>query len=124
MDTLETLLDLIYGYALSWGLRDDIAIPYTIAAALDYYNNRAVNAITSGYRSQAYQDSLRRRWDAGDRTGLTSKPALKSKHTDGLAVDVSRPTPYFASLMRQYGMIRIGKNHFEAPTRGTPFSYL
>jgi len=44
--------------------------------------------VTSGFRSQAYQDALRARWDAGDRAGLVTRPALKSRHTEGRAVDL------------------------------------
>lgn len=44
--------------------------------------------VTSGYRDPARQAALRARWDAGDRTGLVARPALRSAHSEGLAVDL------------------------------------
>jgi D-alanyl-D-alanine dipeptidase len=44
--------------------------------------------VTSGYRSPAYQASLRARWDSGDRGGLVTRPAIDSKHSSGRAVDL------------------------------------
>lgn len=44
--------------------------------------------VTSGYRSASYQADLRARWDAGDRRGLVTRPALYSRHTEGRAVDL------------------------------------
>lgn len=124
MDSIDELLDALYGYAKAWGLEDAVAIPYAIAAALDWMDNGIQNIITSGRRSEAYQRQLRARWDAGDRVGLTSRPAINSFHIVGLAVDVSNPSVYFASLMRQFGLVRIGKNHFQTRTRdaASPFA--
>lgn len=44
--------------------------------------------VTSAYRDPAFQAALRARWDAGDRAGLVARPALRSAHSDGLAVDL------------------------------------
>lgn len=45
--------------------------------------------VVSGYRDPAHQAQLLARWNAGDRTGLVAKPALRSKHSEGLAVDLA-----------------------------------
>lgn len=44
--------------------------------------------VTSGYRSPTHQADLRARWDAGDRRGLVTRPAVNSRHSEGRAVDV------------------------------------
>jgi uncharacterized protein YcbK (DUF882 family) len=44
--------------------------------------------VTSGFRSPAYQASLRARWNAGDRRGLVVRPAVSSAHSRGEAVDL------------------------------------
>jgi D-alanyl-D-alanine dipeptidase len=44
--------------------------------------------IVSGYRSPARQAELRRAWDRGLRSGLVARPAVRSQHTRGRAVDV------------------------------------
>ena len=44
--------------------------------------------LNSAYRSQTYQLELQRRWDRGDRIGLTSRPATSSLHSSGRAFDV------------------------------------
>lgn len=120
MDDFSDLIDSIWNYAIAWGLRDEIAIPYTVAAAYDWWENGRWNGITSGFRSLAYQRRLRNRWLAGERTGLTSQPARRSFHTLGLAVDVSDPSDYFASIMAAYGARRIGRNHFQFETGEQP----
>lgn len=51
---------------------------------------------TSGFRDPAYQRELQRRWDAGDRAGLSVRPATTSKHSrtsltgqpDAVAADI------------------------------------
>jgi hypothetical protein len=87
--------------------------------------------IVSGVRSAAEQAALRARWDAGDRRGLSARPALVSAHTRGRAVDLNLAHedgriwrqqdtpelwPWLAAELRRY-QIRWGgpsdPNHFE-----------
>lgn len=44
--------------------------------------------VVSGFRSSAHQAQLMARWNAGDRRGIASRPAARSKHSEGLAVDL------------------------------------
>lgn len=44
--------------------------------------------ILSGKRSPKKQEELRRRWDRGDRAGLSSRPAEGSLHLTGEAFDL------------------------------------
>lgn len=49
--------------------------------------------VTSGFRSQERQNELIAAWERGDREGLTARPARRSKHTSGEAVDLSSQAP-------------------------------
>jgi len=90
--------------------------------------------VTSGFRSPSHQERLRRLWDSGNRRGLTSRPAVASRHTQGRAVDLAlvfrgvrvpvaaTPRSYFAwmaAFMAPYGVIWGGNfkppspNHYE-----------
>ena len=94
--------------------------------------------VTSGYRSPAHQAYLRAQWDKGIRAGLVVRPAERSAHSDGRAVDVQftiggvpipvRATPlaafrWLADLLRPAGVLWGGTfrqrdpNHFEIPLR-------
>lgn len=76
-------------YALAKGLTMQTARAYaTLAWWGEHYGIRSPS-ITSGRRSAEYQAELRRRWDAGDRRGLVTRPALTSKHTEGRAFDLA-----------------------------------
>lgn len=44
--------------------------------------------VVSGYRSPAHQQRLLARWMSGDRRGLVARPAARSAHTEGRAVDL------------------------------------
>ena len=79
--------------------------------------------IISGYRSPARQRQLLTRWQSGDTRGLVAKPACKSWHTVGRAIDVESDVrgfrPYAFMLREWFGM-RDGRNfsdpgHFDLP---------
>lgn len=44
--------------------------------------------VVSGFRSPQRQAQLLARWNAGDRRGLVAKPAVRSAHSEGRAVDL------------------------------------
>lgn len=44
--------------------------------------------LNSGYRSQEYQDKLRKRFESGDTKGIRYKPAKYSPHTRGDSIDI------------------------------------
>ena len=74
---------------------------------------------TSGYRSQSYQDSLRARWDRGDRAGLKYRPAAKSRHTTRRAMDISTSDEKLAAQIAKAIGMKAGYDygdpvHFEA----------
>lgn len=48
--------------------------------------------ITSGYRSAEKQEELSKRYSSGD-SSVVVKPAKKSKHLQGLAIDISTSNP-------------------------------
>ena len=107
-----------------WGL-DPLFSQY-VAATQTWIqqHGRPATGITSGYRSPKRQLELINRWEAGKRSGLVSKPALKSWHMQGLAIDVSTDSesfPFFREIMLYYGN-RWGGNfrrydpvHFDRP---------
>lgn len=80
--------------------------------------------ITSGYRSPQRQAELLARWNRGERFGLRAKPAVRSWHTQGRAIDVEnhvRGFPYYAALLVRYTGARDGRlfsdpGHFDWPT--------
>ena len=45
--------------------------------------------VTSSFRSKTRQAQMRKDWDEGRRTGLLYKPALKSAHSSGFAIDMN-----------------------------------
>lgn len=97
----EDLWEQWYQLLLSqWGLDYRLAfIVGAVQAALQTYDYDAVT-ITSGYRSPIRQKELQAQWDSGNRTGLAARPATRSWHMQGLAVDVSTRSQNF-NLFRQ-----------------------
>ena len=83
--------------------------------------------IISGFRSPRKQLMLRLRWDRGDREGLVERPACRSWHMVGRALDVEsgvRGFQQYARIMRGFGM-RDGRTfddpgHFDLPGRPLP----
>jgi hypothetical protein len=84
--------------------------------------------IISGYRSPSKQRALLQRWNAGDRVGLTAKPACQSWHMLGRAIDVQtdvRGFRHYAYLLHEYTGARDGRafgdpGHFDWPIDKTP----
>lgn len=108
-----------------WGLDYRFAyIVSAIQAALETYSYEPVT-ITSGYRDPVRQRELQARWDANDRTGLVARPATRSWHMQGLAVDVSTMSDnfdLFRELIESVPNVRWGgrfkrpdKVHFDYP---------
>jgi len=64
--------------------------------------------IYSGYRRPDRQYELQRRWDNGDRRGLVTRPASRSYHMLGLAIDVRIP-----AIVRSYSPPRLDESHPE-----------
>src|SRR5689334_10061128 len=76
----------------TWGLTENFS--YRAASLyLALWNEGLEPQITSGRRSLAHQLELQRRWDAGDRAGLASRPATNSKHLVGQALDIVTTNP-------------------------------
>lgn len=121
------------------GVRSDLADYIRELAQIVSTENPGVTLrVVSGYRSAIYQDQLRERWDRGDRAGIFARPAVKSRHSSGLAVDLAfswqgypvpvRETPrqyfaYLAEILAPVGVIWGGTfrspdlNHFEVRAR-------
>lgn len=67
--------------------------------------------ITSGYRSPERQAQLLRQWERGDRWGLRAKPACRSYHTTGWAIDVQTGVegwPWYHWLLVNYTSAQSG----------------
>lgn len=73
----------------STGLNGNMAVRYLVAAYLTNCEHGRYPPIVSGYRSPERQLELISRWNAGKREGLVVKPAERSWHMQGLAVDVA-----------------------------------
>lgn len=93
----------LYDYAKSWGLNDSASSLYTaVMLVLAYYFGIASSVpILSGLRDAAWTREAQARWDAGDRTGLATRPASNSFHLTGDAFDLADPPDWLASLMGQ-----------------------
>lgn len=121
------------------GIRSDLAAYIRELAQIVAEENADVSIrVVSGYRSPEYQSRLRAQWDSGNRAGLVVRPAVRSRHSDGLAVDLAfsykgypipvRDTPrqywqYLAEILAPVGVIWGGTfrspdvNHFEIRAR-------
>jgi len=125
MLNLPLFREWFYYLTEAWGL--DPRIARFVAAGQTWLTQRGYQPvrITSGYRSPVRQRELQQRWDSGDRTGLVARPATRSWHMQGLAVDVSTRSESFGQfrdIMLYYGL-RWGGNfrnydpvHFDLPT--------
>jgi len=86
--------------------------------------------LVSGYRSPQRQRDLLARWERGDRQGLTSKPASRSWHTVGLAIDIQTASPSFEvarEILTRFFKCRWGGDftvpspgHFDLPSGTKP----
>ncbi|MYI68708.1 MAG: M15 family metallopeptidase [Boseongicola sp. SB0673_bin_14] len=116
----ETLWDQWYQLLIyQWGLDYRFAfIVSAVQAALETYGFEPVT-ITSGYRSPERQRQLQAAWDANNRTGLVARPATRSWHMQGLAVDVSTSSEnfnLFREIMESIPNVRWG-GRFTTPDR-------
>ena len=133
----EIIIEYYPRIAAEWDLTPDLAVRYAIAAWLTLCETGEYPGITSGYRSPKRQLELINRWDAGNRTGLVAKPAQRSWHMQGMAIDVvryrtnrTRPISIlsrmsfdkFRQYMEQFGVTWGGRFtpadpvHFQYPT--------
>lgn len=89
----------------STGLVPDVAAR---ALYLAWYAKQLMGVqiqIESAYRSPEYQRELQRKWDAGIRAGLKSRPADSSLHSQGRAFDVSIVGPAPANAWANLGSL-------------------
>ena len=118
----------LFRYASAFGVIPDLALRYAYSAWWAWKNTNRVPEIVSGFRSPCRQAELIRRWESGNRLGLVAKPALRSYHMTGRAIDVDDDSPgfeYFRRAMIYYGA-RWGGNfqnnydpvHFDLPGNG------
>lgn len=116
----------------TWGIDPRFGYLVGLAQTVTQFNGypRGI-LIVSGYRSPKRQLELQNRWDSGDRVGLVARPASRSWHMQGLAVDVNtreQGFPFFRDIMLQLPGVRWGGNfnrkdnvHFDLPI-GKPLS--
>lgn len=121
-----------YREAQKFRLIEAVALRHAWATALLWwyygYDEPARPDIVSGFRSPAKQRRLLSRWQAGDTRGLVAKPACRSWHTLGRAMDVESDVagfgPYAFFLSEWFGM-RDGRTfddpgHFDLPGPSQP----
>lgn len=115
-------------YELAWEIRQPMALRAGLACAVMASYGIKPPTVTSGYRPPEYQKELQARWDAGNREGLSSRPATRSWHMEGLAIDFQTGGRYwgwFIHTMKQLGCRYGGDfrnpspNHFDFPI-GSP----
>jgi hypothetical protein len=104
----------------TWGLNSLFAL--TVAEMIYWFFVYQLQPrITSGYRSVAHQERLRKRYRAGD-PGVVYPPARTSKHChttkdghpDALAIDIATDNPAQAAMIAEFFGIRPGY-HFKQP---------
>ena len=131
MATAEDILKAFWGAyreAERHGVQDPLKTLHAYATAwLAWlgYDEPARPDIISGYRSPVHQVALLKRWLEGDRVGIKYRPATRSWHMAGLAIDVEtgvRGYPAYESIMRYLGA-RVGADwgdpgHFDTPIPG------
>lgn len=110
---------------VEWGLDSRLAYLVGLLQGLFVTYGLDPVRITSGYRSPERQSRLQNRWDAGDRDGLVVRPASRSWHMQGLAVDVSTRSSNFELFrenMESFSGVRWGGRfrnpdpvHFDLP---------
>ena len=84
------------------GLSDPVADRYAaFDVVLEDRTGSGAPPIVSGYRDLSKQQSLYRRWRAGD-PGVIVRPARTSWHTEGRAIDVDRTHPNFETFVRMW----------------------
>lgn len=120
-----------YAEARSFDVIEAVALRHAWATALMWYWYGATEAqrpdIISGFRSPARQAELLQRWKAGVTDGIAARPACRSWHMTGRALDVEDLGPWldvYGWLMREMGMrwgIEFGDtNHFDYPGDSQP----
>lgn len=133
MDPVQQVFQAAKAEAEANGLRRD-SLPARAhswaTAVLRYYDYGYPERpdIISGYRSPQEQAQLLRRWNRGDRTGLTAKPACQSWHMAGRAIDVQTDVAAFrpyAYLLVEHTGARDGRSfgdegHFDWPQAQKP----
>ena len=75
---------------IAWGLTPDLATFIAVALIVCELKGYRFPLLTSGYRTPQRQRELLNNWIAGNRRGLVARPAERSWHMQGRAVDVSR----------------------------------
>lgn len=129
--TINLAYDAGYREAVRFGVIAELANAHAIATAVLAYLGlpaRDRPDIISGYRDPARQRELRQRWDTGRRAGLVARPALRSWHMVGRAIDVQRVRGFdlYRQVMEELGVRWGGRFnnpdpvHFDLPDTNQP----
>lgn len=131
MDKFNQVWYGAYDEARRFNVSEAVALRHAWATALIWYyygyTESARPDILSGWRSRQKQRDLLLRWKQGDRAGITAKPASRSWHMRGQAIDVETNVAGFRAyewFMKQFGM-RSGRTfgdlgHFDYPLGPKP----
>lgn len=113
------------------GVVDELAHAHGIACmflSLAFWPNQ-IPKVVSGLREAHKQLHMQRRWDAGDRAGLATRPASSSWHLVGRGLDVEANVPSFpvyVAMMEKMGVRWGGRFktsdpvHFDLPNAPQP----
>lgn len=124
-------------YRLGWeeakrfGVADELAHLHAVAVMflhLAFWPHQ-IPKITSGLRDPQKQLNMQLRWDQGNRAGLVTRPASRSWHTIGRAIDVDTSAQAFelyTAMMERQGARWGGRFrstdpvHFDLPAGNQP----
>lgn len=113
------------------GVVDELAHAHAVACmflSLAFWPHQ-VPKVVSGHRDAQKQLNMQRRWDAGDRAGLVTRPASQSWHLVGRGLDVGVDVPSFpvyVAMMERQGVQWGGRFrtsdpvHFQLPNADQP----
>lgn len=118
-DIARTIRALASANASLWGLKPEAAVAWAAVQWILPQLGIPVPEVISGFRSPQRQGELYRAWVEGRRDGLASKPARRSWHIVGRAIDIQTDSPGFeaAKVVLQAFGARWGGN-FQRPSPG------
>lgn len=96
--------------AQRFGVVEPLALRHAYAMGVLYwfgYPTRDRPDIVSGLRPPRRQRELLDRWQMGDRAGLVARPACRSWHMNGKAIDVETRVPgfdFYTYVMQEWGV--------------------
>ena len=114
-------------YRVKLGIHPDLAIRHEVISVLLQCMGYDRPVITSGFRSLEKQRTLIEAWEAGNREGLRGRPAARSWHTVGRAIDLRFATPAakraYGAMAAAVGMrVEVSPGHYDLPGRPAPES--